>query len=126
MEQAGMLTGESLLVVDKRDRQAVLQAILELEDALSPVDCSSLRLRRKPLMQAVLGLEKEYARLDTLLEEAADRINDAVSSLRRMLADRRMLQAKDRLYAEVLPFNEMNRLMSEARFNRWRSEFQAE
>src|SRR5690242_375408 len=105
MEQdSHLLTGEQFIVVDKRDRQAVLRAILELEQALSPAERGVLRDNRQTLVKAVLGLEKEYARFDTVLE------------------DRRLFQAKDALYAEVLPAGTMNRLLTEAQFTQWQNE----
>lgn len=115
-ESSHWLRGEHLLVVDKRDQQAMMRAILEMIRELPASSRQTLEGSQPSLVKAIIRLEQEYARFDTTLEEIARHGHDLVGALRKLMTDRRLFQAKDELYGQILPHSEINVMMSEGPF----------
>jgi hypothetical protein len=102
LELSNEFLGENFVIVDKRDKQAVLRAILKLEQVLTSEERHVLRNTRQPLTKAVVRLEREYAAFDTTLEQMSERFNRLVGEMRNVLADRNLLQAKNACYDKIL------------------------
>jgi hypothetical protein len=100
-ELSNEFLGEHYTIVDKRDKQAVLRAILVLEQELTSDERRILRTTRQPLCKAVVRLEREYAALDTTLEQMSERFNKLIGEMRNVLAERNLLQAKNAVYDKI-------------------------
>jgi hypothetical protein len=126
MESENMFTGEHFIVLDKRNKQALLRGILEIEQLLSPEDLQQLQGKRHPLIQGVLRLEREYVRFDTVLMGVAQRMEDLAGAIRDLLGGNTFDEAKSALYKTILPPQDSNGPMCEEQFIEWRHEFQEE